>query len=181
MSTLLPQSLRNITMDIVTVLLYNTTVMNNAPQEFGLDEVCTLTALSKRTVRYYIQIGLVDRPLGSKRGAYYVQRHIDQLMTIRRWRDAGVSLERVRQLMGTKDPQDLLPPPIRRKAGAVEVWSHVVLGDGLELHIEPGLAGLCPEQVRALAREVMRVTDEIKHGTQSDAEDPAIDSKEQRK
>jgi hypothetical protein len=31
----------------------------------------------------------------------------------------------------------------------VEVWSHLVVADGLEVTIEPGRAGLTPEQVRA--------------------------------
>ncbi len=42
-----------------------------------------------------------------------------------------------------------LPPPLPTIRGAVEVWSHMHVGDGIELHIEPRRAGLSPEQVRA--------------------------------
>ena len=31
------------------------------PQKFTLDELCKLTDFSARTVRYYMQLGLVDR------------------------------------------------------------------------------------------------------------------------
>ena len=34
------------------------------PRSFTLDELCTLTDLPRRTVRYYVQIGLVPRPAG---------------------------------------------------------------------------------------------------------------------
>ena len=33
-------------------------------KSFTLDELCTLTDLTKRTVRYYMQMGLVERPIG---------------------------------------------------------------------------------------------------------------------
>jgi hypothetical protein len=36
----------------------------------------------------------------------------------------------------------------------VEVWSRVTVADGLEVHLEPGRAGLTPEQVRSFIRGV---------------------------
>lgn len=49
-----------------------------------------------------------------------------------------------------------------RSAGAVEVWSHVVLADGVELHVEPGRAGLSPEQLRELAKRVANAFESIR-------------------
>ena len=40
------------------------------------------------------------------------------------------------------------------KPGMVEVWSRVTLADGLEVQLEPGRAGMTPEQVRAFIQEV---------------------------
>jgi DNA-binding transcriptional MerR regulator len=122
-----------------------------APRRFSLDELATLAGVTPRTVRYYISEGLLDRPEGEKRGAHYVQRHLEQLLRVRRWSEAGLSLERIRELRRGA-PED--PPPRTVAPGTVEVWSRVTLADGLELHIEPGRAGLSPEQVRALVREV---------------------------
>ena len=117
----------------------------------SIEQLATLTGLTVRTVRYYIQQGLVDRPEGAKRGAFYQQRHVKELLMLRRWSDAGLSLDRIRALRGGA-PEDAPPKTVR--AGMVEVWSRVTLADGLELQIEPGRAGLTPEQVRALVREV---------------------------
>jgi DNA-binding transcriptional MerR regulator len=122
-----------------------------APRRFSLDELATLAGVTPRTVRYYISEGLLDRPEGEKRGAHYVQRHLEQLLRVRRWSEAGLSLERIRELRRGA-PED--PPPRTVAPGTVEVWSRVTLADGLELHVEPGRAGLSPEQVRALVREV---------------------------
>ncbi|HEX4936312.1 MAG TPA: hypothetical protein VFV33_24190, partial [Gemmatimonadaceae bacterium] len=41
-----------------------------------------------------------------------------------------------------------------RRPGTVEVWSHLVVADGVEVVLEPGKAGLSPEQVRAFFRAV---------------------------
>jgi DNA-binding transcriptional MerR regulator len=119
----------------------------------SLDELASLAGVTARTVRFYIQQELVSRPEGAKRGAFYTQRHVEQLLMIRRWTDAGLSLERIRELVAGA-PED--PPPRPATPGSVEVWSRVTLADGLELHLEPGRAGLSPEQVRALVRAVTR-------------------------
>ena len=122
-----------------------------ANERYSIDELATLAGVTPRTVRYYIAEGLLDRPEGEKRGAHYLRRHLEQLLLIRRWTDAGLSLERVRELIaGT--PED--PPRQRAMPGSVEVWSRMTLADGLEVHVEPGRAGLSPEQVRAFIRGV---------------------------
>ncbi len=44
---------------------------------YPLAELCVLADLPPRTVRYYIQIGLVDRPQGETRAARYGPRHLE--------------------------------------------------------------------------------------------------------
>lgn len=121
------------------------------PARYSIDELSTLAGQSPRTVRYYIAEGLLERPVGAKRGAHYLPSHLERLLLIRRWSDAGLSLERMRELLAGAAED---PPPRAVRAGSVEVWSRVTLADGLELQIEPGRAGLSPEQLRALVREV---------------------------
>ena len=74
--------------------------MNTTPEtRHTLDDLSALTELSLRTIRYYIQQGLMDRPIGEKRAAYYTARHVEQLLTIRKWQAAGVSLDRIREIL----------------------------------------------------------------------------------
>lgn len=120
-----------------------------ASERYSLDELATLAGVVPRTVRYYIAQGLIDRPEGEKRGAHYVRRHLEQLLLVRRWTDAGLSLDRVRELLAGA-PQD--PPPRAAAPGSVEVWSRLTVADGLEVHVEPGRAGLSPQQTRSLLR-----------------------------
>ncbi len=125
---------------------------------FSLDELCTLTDLSKRTVRYYMQLGLVDRPIGETRAAHYVGRHLDQLLRVKQLTDAGVSLERIGEVMAGGDT----PVPIRlRRPGSIEVRSHLYVARGLDIQISPEEAGMTPEQVRAFVREVMQAAERV--------------------
>jgi len=119
---------------------------------YPLSELCVLADLPARTVRYYIQIGLVDRPEGETRAARYGPGHLEQLLQIKKWTAAGVSLERIRALLQGE------PPPVspRHQAlGSVSVCSHLVVAEGVEVVIDPGRAGLTPEQVRTFVRGVM--------------------------
>lgn len=128
---------------------------------YGFDELCTLVELPARTVRYYIQLGLVDRPDGQNRGARYAVRHAEQLLTIKKWQAAGLSLERIRELL--RGDENSLPPPRPKAPGTIEVWSRLLVAPGIELHVEAGEAGLTPEQLRLLFRKLMSAYQETKN------------------
>ena len=130
----------------------------NHTQPFSLDELCTLTDLTKRTVRYYVQIGLVNRPEGETRAAKYSPQHLEQLLLVKKWTAAGVSLDRIRELLqGGSAPV----PERGRVPGSIEVCSHLHVAEGVELVIEPTRAGLTPEQLRHFVRAVMSAYEQI--------------------
>jgi len=118
---------------------------------FSLDDLCVLTDLPKRTVRYYVQIGLVDKPQGETRAAVYGEKQLEQLLLIKKWSEAGVSLERIRLLLDGAAPPMPDPP---RTPGTVEVRSHLLVSKGIELVVEPSQAGLSPEQLRQFFKAV---------------------------
>ena len=126
--------------------------MNESPQPtFGIDELCSLTGVVRRTVRFYTQKGLLDPPEGERHGAYYTRRHLEQLLLIRKWQAAGVSLERIGRLLRG----EVAGLPSAPEPGTVEVWSRVMLRPGLEVHLEPGRLGLTPEQARELIQRLL--------------------------
>lgn len=136
-------------------------IPTKAPK-FSLDDLCTLSNTPKRTARYYMQIGLVDGPIGSTKAAHYLPKHLDQLLTIKKLSDAGVSLERIREVLSGEPP----PLPVRpRKAGSVDVRSHLFIAEGIELEISPERSGLSPEQVRTLVQAVMQAVNHLQGET----------------
>jgi DNA-binding transcriptional MerR regulator len=103
--------------------------------------------------------------VGETRAAYYTPRHVEQLLAVRKWTDAGLSLDRIRELLHGADAP---APAHARKPGTVEVWSHLVVADGVELTIDPQRAGMSSEDVRRFAAEVMSLYERIRlKGTKS--------------
>lgn len=136
-----------------------TSEQGHASQSYALADLCVLADLPVRTVRYYVQVGLVDRPEGETRAARYGAKHLEQLLLIKKWTAAGVSLDRIRELL--QGEQAPVPPRHSKTIGSVEVCSHLVVADGIEVVIEPGRAGLSPEQVRHFIKGVMAVFGQV--------------------
>jgi DNA-binding transcriptional MerR regulator len=126
--------------------------MSDSDRQFTLNELCVLADLPVRTLRYYVQNGLVDRPDGETRAARYGSKQLEQILLIKKWAASGVSLERIRELL---QGEESAIPAKSRKAGSIEVCSHLYVADGLEVVIEPTRAQMTPEQVRAFAKGVM--------------------------
>lgn len=128
---------------------------------FTLDQLCVLTDLPKRTIRYYMQLGIVDRPNGETRAAHYLPKHLEQLLEIKRLTTAGVSLERTREVLaGNPSPV----PPNKLRAGSIQVRSHVFISEGVELQIDPEKANISPEQLRSFVKSVLTQWNEINNG-----------------
>jgi hypothetical protein len=132
-------------------------MIENMDTTFTLDQLSALTDLPLRTIRYYIQLGLVDRHEGDRKHARYTQKHLDQLLQVRAMADQGVPLERIKQLINGITT----PLPLQKAAGDISVISKVFIAPGVELHIEPQMAGLSPEKLRLFVRSVLSTWEEI--------------------
>ncbi len=124
----------------------------NEEVHHSIDDLCRLTGLTRRTVRFYVQKGLLDRPEGEKRGAWYTPHHVEQLLLIRKWTGAGLSLEAIGDLLAGKNSN--LPPVKPLLPGTVEVRSHLVVADGIEIVVSPERAHMSPEALREFLRRV---------------------------
>ncbi len=129
---------------------------------YSLDQIALLADVPKRTVRYYIQLGLVDRPIGETRAAHYTQGHLEQLLKVKQLAAAGVSLERIRDVLSGEPLPVSLP---QRQPGSVRVRSHLFIAPGVELQIDPEEAGLSPERLRGFVRAVMTEWEKLNHET----------------
>jgi DNA-binding transcriptional MerR regulator len=121
-------------------------------QKFTLDDLETLAGCGRRTIRYYIQIGLLPRPEGGGRAAHYTEEHLSALLRIKKLAASGVALERIREILSGEEAP---VAPRRRRAGTIEVRSHIHVAPGVEIQISPEESGLTPEQLRAFVREIM--------------------------
>ncbi len=118
--------------------------------KLSLQQLSERADVPGRTIRFYIQKGLLPGPEGEKRGAYYTDAHLAELLRIRQWQDAGLSLDAVAGLLQARSE----PPVASARPGTIEVRSHLIVADGLELVVAPERAGLTQAQLRSLFRSV---------------------------
>lgn len=107
-------------------------------------------APSARSVRFYVSIGLLDRPDGAGTAATYGYRHLLQLLSIKIRQREGQTLEtikvEVRALAGDalerRVAQSLAPAlgagadrAVAQDDDRVAAWRRLPVADGIELHI----------------------------------------------
>lgn len=80
---------------------------------FSLDELARRASVTKRTVRYYIQQGLLPPAEGSGRGATYSQTHLDLLELIGELKERHLPLAEIRRVILEAEAASALPagPP----------------------------------------------------------------------
>jgi DNA-binding transcriptional MerR regulator len=123
-------------------------------------------AVSRRTIRYFIQEGLLQEPYGLGRGKHYGAEHLQRLRDIRELQKKGLSLAEVRDRLGRPARAAAALP--RASGSAVpsssSPWTRVELLPGVELHLSgryrlPGarelseLAEWCRRSVRLRGSE----------------------------
>lgn len=72
-------------------------VMNNVT--YTIDQVCETTGVSRRTVRYYVQEGLLEPPVGRGRGGNYLASHVERLREIRSLQEKGWTLSSIEKYL----------------------------------------------------------------------------------
>jgi DNA-binding transcriptional MerR regulator len=100
---------------------------------FSIDELADLGGVSRRTVRYYIQEGLLPPPLGVGRGRHYGQPHLDRLLDVKSLQEAGLSLDEIRA--GRRPQPGGRPAPRSPQLFPRSTWRRLELAPGVELHV----------------------------------------------
>ena len=119
---------------------------------YSIEDLARLADVSRRTVRYYVQEGLIPAPLGVGRGRHYEKRHLDRLLQVRDLQASGRTLDEIRST--SQSATSLKSSRGKPTAPERSVWRRLQLAPGLELHVSgdrslpsPGflgeLAALC--------------------------------------
>ena len=132
---------------------------------YTLDDLCRITGLSKRTIRYYIQIGLAERPEGGRRNAYYTAKHLEALLRIKRLAAQGMSLERIRTA-ATQENQ----PTYAKQPGEISYRTHIHIAEGIELVVDPTKSAFDHQTLRHFVAHVLDALETTRQ-TQGSTED----------
>ena len=100
---------------------------------YDLNELCTQADVTVRTVRYYIQQGLLPAPEAQGPATRYGQAHLDRLLLIRELQKEHQPLAEIRarlEKLGDEDVRRLLSIPAKRPSSAVDYVRSVLGGSG---------------------------------------------------
>lgn len=86
--------------------------------EWSIGEFAKLTGVTPRTIRYYVELGLLSPPHGTGRVATYGPEHLSRIHTIRKFQAGRLSLDEIRDQLASMTPEDaqrvatlVAPPP----------------------------------------------------------------------
>jgi len=133
----------------MTVKCYNYDVKEKT---YTIEELAELTGYSRRTIRYYIQQGLLKPPAGRGRGGFYFDSHLHKLNEIRAQQEKGIKLAAIQEL--ARPVQESFPAPDR------DVWVKYTVAPGIEFHIQRKVE----EQEGRRITEVIRVLKSLLKG-----------------
>ncbi len=138
------------------------------PRTWKLEELADEVGVSPRTVRYYVQRGLLPAPVFRGRDTAYSAEHLLRLRAIRRLQEQFLPLDAIQVELEQRNAHELerladgkesapkatyyvprVPAP-EPATPPEEHWTRIVLEDGLELHLSDRAAA----HVRALADEL---------------------------
>ncbi len=137
---------------------------------YSISELGDAAGVSRRTVRFYVQRGLLPPPEGLGRSACYTGRHLARLLQIKAWQEQGVPLEEIRERLsgeGARRPAPRVQDREARVHALQELthapgtaWFRQPLAAGIELHVGGGRRPLSAPQLAALAAELARILEQ---------------------
>ncbi len=118
-------------------------------KQYTIEDLCELTGYTRRTIRYYIQEGLLDPPAGRGRGGFYFDSHLKRLLEIKSLQDKGLKLAAILEVLKKDGEPELL--------NLRELWIKYPIDQGIEIHINRDLE----EKARKKITEIIRVARSI--------------------
>ncbi len=131
---------------IMTVNCYNKEMMD---KKYTIEQLSEKTGFSKRTIRYYIQEGLLAAPAGRGRGGFYFDSHLHKLYQIKSLQEKGMKLASIVDYF--KEKKEVAS--IYRR----DIWVKYEILPGLEISVEKNLE----EQEKKKVFEIIRVAKSI--------------------
>ena len=134
---------------------------------YKLEDLAKLAGVSPRTVRYYVQRGLLPAPTFRGKDTAYGDDHLKRLQAIRRLQDRYLPLDAIQVELERRSAEEILRSPALPTAPAVPApppptpppvptpsrsWRRYELRDGVEIHLRDDVAPSVGNLVSDLAK-----------------------------
>src|SRR5215470_4651790 len=130
---------------------------------YKLEELARAADVSPRTVRYYVQRGLLPAPTFRGKDTAYTEAHLRRLQAIRKLQDQHLPLDAILAELERRSADEIVKdgPPAPIRGGRVtpvprppsgSTWRRVEITDGVELHVRDDVAAPVGNLVDALTK-----------------------------
>ena len=147
---------------------------------YRMGEWAELAGVTRRTVHYYINKGLIPPAEGAGVNSYYTADHLNRIRLIRKMQESYLPLNEIRKIVTPLDPAQVVEhlelyklgePPANRRfvvqemaheessqlPGTPLLYERVDLGSNIELHFPAGLREKNPALIRSLIENTGRI------------------------
>ncbi|MEH6933602.1 MerR family transcriptional regulator [Bacillus sp. JJ783] len=113
---------------------------------YRIGEVSQLAQVSKRTIDYYTNLGLLEAKRSNKNYRYYDESTVDRLKFIEKCKQLNMQLSEIRKVLDNQQNQTVENNKIARKVS--DVSSHIQQLECELMDLKPLLDNLTEEQKR---------------------------------
>ena len=134
---------------------------------YNIENLAEAAGVTRRTVRYYIQRGLLDPPCGEKRGSYYTENHLERLNKIQKLAEQGIPLIHIKTMLSGHGEEQV---PVSTKplsnlnsidktknlnVATCSSWQRLSINEDIELNFR--LGKLSQQQINKIARYINNI------------------------
>ncbi|MDP2156938.1 MAG: MerR family transcriptional regulator [Nitrospirota bacterium] len=94
---------------------------------YTIDDISSLSGYPRRTIRYYVEIGLIEPPAGRGRGGFYNDSHLSKLHRIRAHQDKGIGLASITSMLKAEG--------IGMEESNRDIWVRFDIAPGIEISV----------------------------------------------
>ena len=122
-------------------------------ERYAIGDLARLAGISRRTVRYYVQEGLIPTPFGVGRGNHYGPEHLQQILRVKALQEAGRTLDEIRDVPAGRTASRNRRARAESGPDQVErsLWRRLTLSPGVELHVAGHVRLPSPGRLQELA------------------------------
>lgn len=146
-------------------------------KKYRVGELSKKAGVTKRTVHYYVNRGLIPPPEGSGQNSYYTDNHLTRILLIKRLQEKFLPLEKIRSIITGLDYNGIVEMLEYNKDASFEdaadsnaqapqglppgdTYIKAELVPGIELHCSVDISGMNADKIASLVSYARKLFNE---------------------